>query len=113
MYGSIVSVYAPTHRASQEDKDKFFADLQGVLDGISGSDVLIIVGDFNARVGSGVRGEDNVWNGVRGCHGVGRMNESGEALLSWCALNGLVVMNTMYEKKRIHKYTWQHPGSKQ
>ena len=113
VYGSIVSVYAPTHRASQEDKDKFFADLQGVLDGISGSDVLIIVGDFNARVGSGVRGEDNVWNGVRGCHGVGRMNESGEALLSWCALNGLVVMNSMYEKKRIHKYTWQHPGSKQ
>ncbi len=51
--------------------------------------------------------------GVRGCHGVGRMNESSEALLSWCALNGLVVMNTMYEKKRIHKYTWQHPGSKQ
>ncbi len=39
------------------DKDKFFADLQGVIDGISGSDVLI-VGDFNARVGSGERGED-------------------------------------------------------
>ena len=84
-----------------------------MLDGISGSDVLMIVGDFNARVGSGVRGEDDVWNGMRGCHGVGRMNESGEALLSWCALNGLVVMNTMYEKKQIHKYTWQHPGSKQ
>ena len=73
VFGSIVSVYAPTHRASQEDKDKFFADLQGVIDGISGSDVLMIVGDFNARVGSGVRGEDDVWNGVRGCHGVGRM----------------------------------------
>ena len=36
-----------------------------------------------------------------------------EALLSWCALNSLVVMNTMFEKKNIHKYTWQHPGSKQ
>ncbi len=40
------------------DKDKLFADLQGVIDGISGSDVLMIVGDFNARVGSGERGED-------------------------------------------------------
>jgi hypothetical protein len=40
---------------------------------------------------------------VRGCHGVGRINESGEALLSWCASNGLVVMNTVYEKKDIHK----------
>jgi hypothetical protein len=113
VYGSIVSVYAPTHRSSQEDKDKFFADLQSVIDGISGSDVLMIVGDFNARVGSGVRGEDDEWNSVRGCHGVGRINESGEALLSWCASNGLVVMNTVYEKKDIHKFTWQHPGSKQ
>ena len=60
-----------------------------------------------------VRGEDDVWNGVCSCHGVGRMNERGEALLSWCALNGLVVMNTTYEKKQIHKYSWQHPGSKQ
>ena len=40
-------------------------------------------------------GEKNdVWNGVHGKHGVGRMNASGEALLSWCALNGLVVLNT-------------------
>ncbi len=43
---SIVSVYAPTHRSSQEDKDKFFADLQNVIDGISNSlrlsDVLMM-----------------------------------------------------------------------
>ena len=40
------------------------------------------------------------------------MNESGEALLSFCALNELVIMNTTFEKKDIHKYTWEHPGSK-
>ena len=34
-------------------------------------------------------------------------------LHSWCALNSLAVMNTMFEKKNIHKYIWQHPGSKQ
>ena len=43
---------------------------------------------------------------------MGKMNESGEALLSFCALNELVIMNTTFEKKDIHKYTWQHPGSK-
>ena len=74
-------------------------------------DVLLIVGDFNARVGSGEVGGDQ-WDGVHGKNGVGAMNESGEALLSWCSLNGLVVLNTVFEKKRIHKYTWQHPGNK-
>ncbi len=62
------------------------------------------MGDFNARVGCG---------GVRGCHGVGRVNDNGEALLSWCGQNGLTVMNTMFQKKRIHQYTWQHSESKQ
>ena len=107
----LLCVYAPTHRASQVDKDKFYADLQGVVDGVSAEDVLLVVGDFNARVGSGQMGGDE-WDGVRGRHGVGLMNTSGEALLAWCSLNGLVVMNTVFEKKEIHKYTWQHPGSK-
>ena len=111
VYCSVVSVYAPTHRASQEDKDRFFDDLQRVLDGISADDVLLIMGDQNARVGA--EDDGGAWDGVCGRHGVGRRNESGEALLSWCALNGLVVMNTMFEKKKIHKYTWQHPRSKQ
>ncbi len=70
----------------------------------------MIVGDFNARVGCGVK--DDSWSGVRGSHGVGRMNGNGEGLLSWCAQNSLAVMNTMFPKKRIHQYTWQHPGSK-
>ena len=34
-------------------------------------------------------------------------------MVLWCSLNGLVVLNTVFEKKRIHKFTWQHPGSKQ
>ena len=78
LYASVVSVYAPTHRASQEDKDQFFDDLQGVMDCISSDDLLLIVGDFNARVGGGKRGDS--WVGVRGCYGVGSVNDNGEAL---------------------------------
>ena len=74
MFGVVVSVYAPTQRARQEDKDKFYEDLQCVVDGVSAEDVLLIVGDFNARVGSGKTDLDE-WDGVRGKHGVGRMNE--------------------------------------
>jgi len=58
--------------------------------------MLILVDDFNARVGNTPREEDSVWHGVRGYHGVGEMNESGENLLSFCAMNELVVMNAMF-----------------
>ena len=51
VHGTVVSVYATTNRASQEEKDEFYADLQSVIDGVA-EDVLMIVGDFNARVGS-------------------------------------------------------------
>ena len=51
----------------------------------------MVVGDFNARVGSSERQEveEDMWSDVRGCHGVGQVNENGEALFSWCALNSL------------------------
>lgn len=99
LYASVVSVYAPTHIGqARKIRTWFFDDLPGVK-GIS-ADHLLIVGDFNARVGSGERGDS--WAGVRGCHGVGLVNDNREALLSWCAQNGLAVMNTMFQKKRIH-----------
>ena len=47
-----------------------------------------------------------------GLHGVGKVNEAGQELLSFCALNRLAVMNTYFEIKSIYKHTWQHPGSK-
>ena len=56
-------------------------DLQSLVDGVSGEDVLLIVGDLNARVGSGNDGGDE-WDAVLGRRGVGQMNEAGEVLLS-------------------------------
>ena len=108
---TIVSVYAPTHQASVEMKDQFFDDLQAVISSTPPDDLLLVMGNFNARVGCG-GDTDPSWLGVRGMFGVGRLNENGEHLLGFCALNGLYVMNTMFAKRRIHQYTWQHPGTK-
>ena len=58
--GTIVSVYAPTNRASQKEKDEFYADLQIVIDGVAEEDVLMIMRDFNARVGSSERQEEDM-----------------------------------------------------
>ena len=106
---SMVSVYAPTFHSPQQDKDDFYADLQRVIDLVPDSDMLVILGDWNARVGSNL---DGVWDGVLGVHGLGKMNEAGMFLLSFCSMNCLSIMNTMYEKRDIHKRSWQHPGTK-
>ena len=104
---TVVSVYAPTFQAKADVKEKFIVDLQTTLDGICERDVLMIVCNFNPRVGSSERrNKDRTWSAVRGPHGLGKMIEAGAGLLSFCALN------THFEKKQIHKQTWQHPGSK-
>ncbi len=89
---TLVSVYAPTFRAPESEKDDFFDDLQVVLDGVPSDDVLVVMGDWNARVGSNMG--DGLWDGTLGRHGVGARNEAGLALLSFSGLNGLSVMNT-------------------
>ena len=105
MHVTIVSVYAPIFRSPDKLKEEFFADLQHTLDAIDKEDVLLLVGDFNARVGSSREGVVPHWEGVRGHHGIGRKNEAGKEQLSFCALHELAIMNTFFEKRSIYKYT--------
>ena len=66
------------------------------------SESLVLLGDFNAHVGI-----DNAnWKGVIGQHGDPDINKNGRYLLQFCATNGLCIMNTFFQHKRIHKYTW-------
>ena len=48
VYATVISVYAPTHRATPDEKDKFFDTLQDTIDSVSDKDALIVVGDWNA-----------------------------------------------------------------
>ena len=110
---SVISVYTPTFRYPQEHKDQFYDDLMCTINSVSQGDVLLIVEDFNAKVESNQLDSSNAeWSSVRGNHGVGNVNEAGRTLLTLCAVNVLTVINTLYEKRDIYKYTWQHPGSK-
>ena len=101
-YVHLVSVYAPTFRSSQEIKDDFFADLQDTLNNVPDKDILLLMGDWNARVGS-CQAIDQ-WNGAVGKHGIGDLNEAGIFLLSFCCSNDLTNMNTCFQKKTIHKH---------
>ena len=94
-----MSLASPTHRAAQQKKEDFYADLQVTIDSVHVDDVLLLVGEFKTRVGSNRSTEyRSMWERVRGSNGVGMINESREALLSFCALNELTILNTFLIK---------------
>ena len=66
-------------------------------------DILFIIGDWNAKVGS------QEIPGVTGKLGLGVQNETGQRLIEFCQENALVIANTLFQQhKRL--YTWTSPG---
>ena len=108
----VVSCYAPTRAASRELKDAFFQELGNVLSRVPQDERYVLMGDLNARVGSREHVGD-VWDGVRGPHGYGAVNDAGAELLSFLSAHQATVCNTWFMKKDIHKQTWMHPRSQQ
>ena len=122
LYLSVLSVYAPTNKATFSVKNKFLNDLQNVIDGVNKNDILVVLGDFNARVGSSEndvsgdcfeREDHQQWGSVLGQYGCGQCNQAGENLLLFCARNQLSIMNTWFRKKLSTRGTWTHPATRQ
>jgi len=105
---TLISAYAPTMSYSQEQKEEFYEKLAHLVHTVPKHDKMLLMGDFNARVGS----DSQAWPGVLGPHGVGRENSNGQMLLTFCSEHGLTVTNTLYQLQDIHKVTWMHPRSK-
>lgn len=104
----LISVYAPTLPSSDEVKLSFYQDLRNVLRHIPPQDRIVLLGDFNARVGS----EYSAWEGILGRHGVGKCNENGLDLLTLCAEFDLCFTNTFFRLPEKYKTSWMHPRSK-
>ena len=79
-FATIISVYAPTMTNPNENKEAFYNQLASVLSGIHSTDKLLLIGDFNARIGS----ENDKWPLVMGKHGIRKCNSNGELLLALC-----------------------------
>lgn len=107
-YLNIISVYAPTLDKSDDIKDRFYEELTQCIGSISHREHIVLLGDFNARVGL----DYEAWPKVLGRHGVGSMNSNGQMLLSFCAQHQLAITNTMFRLPAKHKNTWMHPRSK-
>ena len=86
---TIVSAYASTMTNPDEVKDKFFDDLDSVISATPRTDKLILLGDFNARVGT----DHQTWEGVTGTEGKGKCNSNGLHFFEKCAEHELLITN--------------------
>ena len=99
---TVIQVYAPTTNAEEAEVGWFFEDLQGFLELKSKKDVLFIIGNWNAKVGS------QEIRGVTGKFGLGVQNEAGQRLTEFCQEDTLVIANSFQQHGR-RLYTWTSP----
>ena len=97
---TVIQVYAPTSNAEEAEVERFYEDLQDLLELTPKKDVLFIIGDWNAKVGS------QETPGVTGKFGLGIWNEAGQRLIEFCQENALVITNTLFQQHKRRLYTW-------
>ena len=95
--------YAPTSNAEEVEVELFYEDLQDLLELTPKKDVLFIIGDWNAKVGS------QETPGVTGKFGLGIWIEAGQTLIEFCQENTLVIANTLFQNTRDDSI-WTSPG---
>ena len=91
---TVIQVYAPTSNTEEAEVEQFYEDLQDLLELAPQKDVLFIIGDWNANVGS------QETPGVTGKFGLGVQNEAGQRLIEFSQENALVIANTLFQQGR-------------
>ena len=99
---TVIEAYTPTSNAGKKLKLNY-EDLQDLLELTPKKDVLFIIGDWNAKVGS------QETPGVTGKFGLGVQNEAGQRLVEFYQENALVIANTLFQQHKRRLYTWTSP----
>ena len=106
---TVIQVYTPTSNTEEAEVEWFYEDLQDLLELTPKKDVLFIIGDWNAKVGS------QETPGITGKFGLGVQNVAGQTLIEFCQKNALVIANTLFQqhKRRLHMdiTRWSIPKS--
>ena len=97
---TVIQAYAPTSNAQEAEVEWFYEDLQDVLELTPKKDVLFIIGDWNAKVGS----QETL--GVTSKFGLGVQSEAGQRLTEFCQETALVIANTLFQQNKRRLYTW-------
>ena len=100
---TVIQVYPPATNTEEAEVEKFYETLQDLLELTSKKDVLLIIGDWNAKV----------WNqeipGVKGKFGLGVKNEAGQMLPEFSQENALFIANTLFQQHKLWLYSWTSP----
>ena len=100
---TVIQVYAPTSNTEEAEVEQFYEDLQDLLELTPKKDVLFIIGDWNAKIGSQETPR------VTGKFGLGMWNEAGQRLIEFCQENALVIASTLFQQHEKRLYTWTSP----
>ena len=100
---TLVNVYAPQQGRSDDEKDRFYDQLNAIVAGIPSNEVLIPGGDWNGHVGEAAEG----FNGAHGGFGHGVRNTEGDRLLEFALAHDLVISNTLFRKRPSHLITYK------
>ena len=100
---TVIQVYAPTSNTEEVEVEQFYEDLHDLLELTPPKDVLFIIGDWIAKVGS------KETPGVTGKFGLEVQNEAGQRLIEFYHENKLVIANTLFQQHKRRLYTWTSP----
>ena len=99
---TVIQVYAPTSNAEEAEVERFYEDVQDLVELTPKKNVLFITRDWNAKVGS------QETPGVTGKFGLG-MRKAGQRLIEFCQVNTMVIANTPFQQHKRRLYTWTSP----
>jgi len=102
---TIILCYAPTNESDIEDKEDWYEQLQYAVAKVPQHDMLLIIGDVNAKVGSNCET-------AMGKHGCGVMNDNCERLVDFCLNNNYVIASTIFAHRDIPKLIWKSPDGR-
>ena len=97
---TVIQVYALTINAEEAEVEWFYEDLQDLLELTPKTDVIFIIGDWNAKVGS------QEIPGITGKFRLGVQNKAGQRLTEFCQEHSLVIANTLFQQHKKRLYIW-------
>ena len=100
---TVIQVHALTSNAEEAEVEWFYEDLKDLLELTHQKDVLLIIGDWKAKVGS------QETPGVTGKLSLGVQNEAGQRLIEFCQENTLVIANSLFQQHKRRLDTWTSP----
>ncbi|KAK3566932.1 hypothetical protein QTP86_005597 [Hemibagrus guttatus] len=103
---NVVSGYAPQVGCELEEKERFWSELDEVMESIPTGERVVIGADFNGHVGEGNTGDEE----VMGKFGVKERNLEGQMVVDFAKRMDMAVLNTYFQKREEHRVTYKSGG---